>query len=223
MRPTLAQEAYSLFSLRVGLLLALLDSTSGVSTSSSSFADFTIPPQSNQTDGSGPYLAHQQQEKEPESVTCYTCVNVSDNLICNRFAIDRPCPSGEVFCHTLHIMDSHGGSVIVHKKCAGPKECSPATVGCLDIDSQRICVSCCDSMYCNEAVPTNHTNAVYAASATPQPPYHTSPSSAATAIASSVHNGGATLRTLGCCFGHVGYRSFRVLLLAVCVSFRVVL
>ncbi|CAB3369035.1 Hypothetical predicted protein [Cloeon dipterum] len=137
MRPTLAQEAYSLFSLRVGLLLALLDSTSGVSTSSSSFADFTIPPQSNQTDGSGPYLAHQQQEKEPESVTCYTCVNVSDNLICNRFAIDRPCPSGEVFCHTLHIMDSHGGSVIVHKKCAGPKECSPATVGCLDIDSQR--------------------------------------------------------------------------------------
>jgi len=45
---------------------------------------------------------------------------------------------GELFCHTLHIMDSHGGSVIVHKKCAGPEECSPATVGCLDIDSQRV-------------------------------------------------------------------------------------
>ncbi|XP_059478891.1 ly6/PLAUR domain-containing protein 6B-like isoform X2 [Neocloeon triangulifer] len=216
MRPTLAQEAYSLFSLRVGLLLALLDSTSCVSTSSS-FADSTIPPaQSNQTDSAGPYLAHQHQEKEPESVTCYTCVNVSDNLICNRFAIDRPCPSGEVFCHTLHIMDSHGGSVIVHKKCAGPKECSPATVGCLDIDSQRICVSCCDSMYCNEAVPTNHTNAVFSATATPQPPHQTSPSSAATAVASSVHNGGA--RTL-----FVGHRSFRVLLAAFSISFRVVL
>lgn len=28
-------------------------------------------------------------------VTCYTCVNVSDNLVCNQFAIDRPCPQGK--------------------------------------------------------------------------------------------------------------------------------
>jgi len=28
-------------------------------------------------------------------VTCYICVNVSDNLVCNQFAIDRPCPQGK--------------------------------------------------------------------------------------------------------------------------------
>ena len=49
----------------------------------------------------------------------------------------------------------------------------------------QICVSCCDSMYCNEGVPTNHTNAVFSATITPQPPHQTSPNSAATAIASS--------------------------------------
>lgn len=29
------------------------------------------------------------------AVTCYICVNVSDNLICNQFAIDRPCKPGK--------------------------------------------------------------------------------------------------------------------------------
>lgn len=29
------------------------------------------------------------------AVTCYICVNVSDNLICNQFAIDSPCKSGK--------------------------------------------------------------------------------------------------------------------------------
>lgn len=29
------------------------------------------------------------------SVTCYMCVNVSDNLICNQYAIDRPCTAGK--------------------------------------------------------------------------------------------------------------------------------
>lgn len=30
------------------------------------------------------------------AVTCYICVNVSDNLICNQFAIDRPCKPGKI-------------------------------------------------------------------------------------------------------------------------------
>lgn len=30
------------------------------------------------------------------SVTCYMCVNVSDNLVCNQYAIDRPCTAGEI-------------------------------------------------------------------------------------------------------------------------------
>ncbi|XP_063220550.1 ly6/PLAUR domain-containing protein 6B-like [Bacillus rossius redtenbacheri] len=102
-------------------------------------------------------------DPDSESVTCYTCVNVSDNLVCNRFAIDRPCPQGEDFCHTLHIMDSRGHSVIVNKKCTDRSECSPKRVGCLDIDTQKVCVSCCDEMYCNESAPSNHTTATYSA------------------------------------------------------------
>nr|CAD7611288.1 unnamed protein product [Timema genevievae] len=70
-------------------------------------------------------------------VTCYTCVNVSDNLVCNKFAIDRPCPLDKDFCHTLHVMDSRGQSVVVNKKCANSSECSPQRVGCVSIDTQK--------------------------------------------------------------------------------------
>ncbi|KAI5748773.1 hypothetical protein M8J76_001813 [Diaphorina citri] len=94
-------------------------------------------------------------------LTCYTCVNVSDNLICNQYAIDHPCPQGQDFCHTLHIMDSTGASVVVNKKCANSTECWPLGVGCLHIDAQTVCVSCCDDMYCNVTVPTNKSNAVF--------------------------------------------------------------
>ncbi|GLV38358.1 hypothetical protein CBL_13091 [Carabus blaptoides fortunei] len=72
------------------------------------------------------------------SVTCYMCVNVSDNLICNQFAIDRPCTAGQTFCHTLHIMDSHGTSVLVNKKCATEIECQASKVGCVNIDTQLV-------------------------------------------------------------------------------------
>lgn len=30
------------------------------------------------------------------AVTCYICVNVSDNVICNQYAIDKPCRPGEL-------------------------------------------------------------------------------------------------------------------------------
>ncbi|XP_073977671.1 ly6/PLAUR domain-containing protein 6B-like [Rhodnius prolixus] len=98
---------------------------------------------------------------DKQGVTCYTCVNVSDNLMCNQYAIDRPCPQGEDFCHTLHIMDSKGASVVVNKKCADSTECWPLGVGCVLVDTQTICVSCCDEMYCNVTVPTNQSNAIY--------------------------------------------------------------
>ena len=45
---------------------------------------------------------------------------------------------GEDFCHTLHIMDSRGESVVVNKKCADQSECSPQRVGCLSIDTQTV-------------------------------------------------------------------------------------
>ncbi|XP_018561731.1 ly6/PLAUR domain-containing protein 6-like [Anoplophora glabripennis] len=95
------------------------------------------------------------------AVTCYICVNVSDNLICNQFAIDRPCKPGETFCHTLHIMDSKGTSVLVNKKCTTEKECQRNKVGCVEIDSQKMCVSCCDQNYCNVNVPTNSSTATF--------------------------------------------------------------
>ncbi|XP_063924436.1 ly6/PLAUR domain-containing protein 6B-like [Zophobas morio] len=101
------------------------------------------------------------QDFEKYSVTCYICVNVSDNLVCNQFAIDRPCKPGETFCHTLHIMDSKGTSVLVNKKCTTDKECQRTKVGCVEVDSQKICVSCCDQDYCNINVPTNSSNALF--------------------------------------------------------------
>ncbi|XP_045469068.1 uncharacterized protein LOC123676855 [Harmonia axyridis] len=95
------------------------------------------------------------------AVTCYICVNVSDNVICNQYAIDKPCRPGETFCHTLHVMDSKGNSVLVNKKCTTDRECQRSKVGCVDIDSQKMCVSCCDKDYCNSDVPTNSTNATF--------------------------------------------------------------
>ncbi|GJQ83401.1 hypothetical protein Trydic_g14183 [Trypoxylus dichotomus] len=95
------------------------------------------------------------------AVTCYICVNVSDNLICNQYAIDRPCKPGETFCHTLHIMDSKGTSVLVNKKCTTDKECQRSKVGCVEVDTQVMCVSCCDQNYCNMNAPTNSSTAVF--------------------------------------------------------------
>nr|XP_022906256.1 uncharacterized protein LOC111418054 [Onthophagus taurus]XP_022906259.1 uncharacterized protein LOC111418054 [Onthophagus taurus] len=95
------------------------------------------------------------------AVTCYICVNVSDNLICNQYAIDRPCKPGENFCHTLHIMDSKGTSVLVNKRCTSEKECQRTQVGCVEIDTQTICVSCCDHNYCNKLVPYNSSTAIF--------------------------------------------------------------
>ncbi|XP_034951528.1 ly6/PLAUR domain-containing protein 6B-like [Chelonus insularis] len=101
-------------------------------------------------------------DDESYRLTCYTCVNVSDNQMCNKWAIDTPCPSdGKDFCRSLHILDSRGNSALVNKSCASSKECSPASVGCIPIDTQTICISCCDMSYCNIESPTNSTNAIY--------------------------------------------------------------
>ncbi|XP_065215701.1 ly6/PLAUR domain-containing protein 6B-like [Planococcus citri] len=106
-------------------------------------------------------LAIHIKDNETElPLICYTCVNVSDNYICNQYAIDVPCPKGNDFCHTLHIMDSTGASVVVNKKCANSSECWSLGVGCLKVDTQTICVSCCDEIYCNVTVPTNQSDAI---------------------------------------------------------------
>ncbi|XP_039277066.1 ly6/PLAUR domain-containing protein 6B [Nilaparvata lugens] len=128
-------------------------------------------PSNNSSSGSSSSSSNKTREREDLSnetsddsdpgLTCYTCVNVSDNSMCNQFAIDHPCPKGHNFCHTLHIMDSRGASVIVNKKCSDSTECWPHSVGCMHIDTQTVCVSCCDEMYCNVTVPTNQSTAIY--------------------------------------------------------------
>ncbi|XP_076655175.1 uncharacterized protein LOC143360329 [Halictus rubicundus] len=78
-------------------------------------------------------------EEDIYRLTCYTCVNVSDNQMCNEWAIDTPCPAaGRDFCRSLHILDSKGNSVLVSKSCASSEECGPASVGCVPVDTQQV-------------------------------------------------------------------------------------
>ncbi|CAG0903093.1 unnamed protein product [Darwinula stevensoni] len=57
-------------------------------------------------------------------------------------------------------MDSLGESVLVNKKCAAAAECLHDNVGCLLIDGQTMCISCCDEPYCNVSAPTNFSTAI---------------------------------------------------------------
>lgn len=102
-------------------------------------------------------------EPEEWEITCYTCVNLTSNSHCNSLAIDRPCPKGTDFCHTMHIFGEDGESVHVNKKCAQRAECSVNDVGCFHVsglEGQTLCISCCDLQYCNEQVPMNASTAV---------------------------------------------------------------
>lgn len=45
-------------------------------------------------------IDRQTDDFDKYAVTCYICVNVSDNLICNQFAIDSPCKAGKLHTHT---------------------------------------------------------------------------------------------------------------------------
>ncbi|XP_071453666.1 uncharacterized protein [Hetaerina americana] len=38
------------------------------------------------------------EQEDNWRITCYTCMNVSNNEECNRYAIDRPCPQGVHRC-----------------------------------------------------------------------------------------------------------------------------
>ncbi|XP_033298979.1 uncharacterized protein LOC117205040 isoform X1 [Bombus bifarius] len=79
------------------------------------------------------------EEEDIYRLTCYTCVNVSDNQMCNEWAIDTPCPAGSRdFCRSLHILDSLGNSVLVSKSCVSSAECGPASVGCIPVDTQQV-------------------------------------------------------------------------------------
>ncbi|XP_012274489.2 uncharacterized protein LOC105696522 [Orussus abietinus] len=138
----------------VGLLLAA-ETTCGRSLASGNPKEDVVK-QRNGLKAAGP------DDEEIYRLTCYTCVNVSDNQMCNEWAIDTPCSAaGRDFCRSLHILDSRGNSVLVSKRCASSEECGPASVGCVPVDTQKICISCCDVSYCNVESPTNATNAVF--------------------------------------------------------------
>ncbi|XP_010214411.1 PREDICTED: ly6/PLAUR domain-containing protein 6B [Tinamus guttatus] len=99
----------------------------------------------------------------PNSFKCFTCENAVDNYNCNRWAEDRWCPESTRYCLTIHLFTDHGQSISVTKKCATGDECH--FVGCHHHreSSYRECVSCCEGMICNVEIPTNHSNAVFAA------------------------------------------------------------
>uniref|UniRef100_T1JAC4 UPAR/Ly6 domain-containing protein n=1 Tax=Strigamia maritima TaxID=126957 RepID=T1JAC4_STRMM len=100
--------------------------------------------------------------EEEWEITCFTCQDAANNSICNRFAIDRPCPKGTDFCQTLHVLTEDGTSILVNKKCAVRTECRPRDVGCFEgsTPEHTVCVSCCDIQYCNDYIPMNGSSAV---------------------------------------------------------------
>ncbi|KAF7418032.1 hypothetical protein HZH68_000685 [Vespula germanica] len=63
--------------------------------------------------------------------------------------------------NSLHRSDRFTTLGKVSKSCASSAECGPSSVGCIPVDTQQICISCCDLSYCNIESPTNSTNAIY--------------------------------------------------------------
>ncbi|KAF3857111.1 hypothetical protein F7725_008970 [Dissostichus mawsoni] len=60
---------------------------------------------------------HPSTTPHPGSFKCFTCEDAPDNYECNRWAPDVYCPKDARYCHTLHMMDNHGDSVSVTKRC----------------------------------------------------------------------------------------------------------
>nr|CAH0104903.1 unnamed protein product [Daphnia galeata] len=97
-----------------------------------------------------------------DEMACLYCVNVSSNDICNRYAIEMPCPTDLTVCHTHHVMDDRGKTMTVTKTCATPRTCF-SQIGCRQdpTTNQTVCVNCCDTNYCNKEVAFNASTAVF--------------------------------------------------------------
>ncbi|XP_008426879.1 ly6/PLAUR domain-containing protein 6 isoform X1 [Poecilia reticulata] len=97
----------------------------------------------------------------PGGFKCFTCQDAADNYDCNRWAPDVYCPKDTSYCYTLHMMDNHGDSVSVTKRCATWEHCRFA--GCVNITHNgfQVCTSCCHGNICNVLVPTNDSGAVF--------------------------------------------------------------
>nr|XP_020447750.1 ly6/PLAUR domain-containing protein 6 isoform X2 [Monopterus albus] len=106
-------------------------------------------------------LLHPSTTPHPGAFKCFTCQSAADNYECNRWAPDMYCPRDTRYCYTLHLMDNHGDSVSVTKRCATLEDC--VFTGCADVtdNGHQVCSSCCEGNICNMSVPRNESNAVF--------------------------------------------------------------
>ncbi|XP_062301470.1 ly6/PLAUR domain-containing protein 6-like [Scomber scombrus] len=106
-------------------------------------------------------LLHPSTTPHPGGFKCFTCQDAADNYECNRWAPDVYCPKGTRYCYTLHMMDNHGDSVSVTKRCVTQENC--LFTGCTHItdNGYKVCSSCCEGNICNLLVPKNESSAVF--------------------------------------------------------------
>ncbi|MEQ2280228.1 Ly6/PLAUR domain-containing protein 6 [Ameca splendens] len=108
---------------------------------------------------------HPSTTPHPGGFKCFTCQDAADNYECNRWAPDVYCPKDTRYCYTLHMMNNHGDSVSVTKRCATLENCRFA--GCVNITHNdfQVCTSCCEGNICNVQVPRNDSSAVFSSTA----------------------------------------------------------
>ncbi|XP_061840935.1 ly6/PLAUR domain-containing protein 6-like isoform X2 [Nerophis lumbriciformis] len=97
----------------------------------------------------------------PSRFKCFTCQDAADNYECNRWAPDVYCPQDSRYCYTTHVMDRHGNSISVTKRCVTPEAC--LLTGCADVHDggHQVCSSCCQGNICNVSLPRNHSVALF--------------------------------------------------------------
>ncbi|KAK6165891.1 hypothetical protein SNE40_022709 [Patella caerulea] len=94
------------------------------------------------------------------ALTCWTCPEKSSNKECNKYAPDINCHDNLTVCTTVHkFHHGKGDSVSVIKKCSTTQQCNETTVGCQKTQNYSVCISCCNTDYCNEEVSYNNTMA----------------------------------------------------------------
>jgi len=93
----------------------------------------------------------------PDKLTCFTCSATSSNPMCNRLAIDRPCPASQQLCRTEHRMSITNATLSVKKVCSSWYECQQS-VGCVTDAHQKVCTACCSSSYCNLDLPWSESS-----------------------------------------------------------------
>ncbi|XP_071320968.1 ly6/PLAUR domain-containing protein 6-like isoform X2 [Trachinotus anak] len=124
-------------------------------------ADWLKPVQSRDFTMKDIIQLHPSTTPHPGAFKCFTCENAADNYECNRWAPDVYCPKDTRYCYTHHVMDIHGDSVSVTKRCTTLEDCLLA--GCADVNYNGywVCSSCCEGNICNVLVPRNESSAVF--------------------------------------------------------------